>query len=417
MPASRPHPQSPVRRRLVAAVAGASTVLLSLSACGVSGSPNAAPATPGERGSGAPDSSGVGPRPTAIVLTANVRHGATGVAVDKVLSATASHGKVTGVVVSSSAGTVPGTISADGSSWRADDRLEPGVAYTMRVSGAGDDGRRRIMQTSFRTQPLTLSQQAYPSVTPLAGETVGVGMPVIVRFDVAVTDKASFEKHMRVVTAPVQAGSWYWISDHEAHWRPKNFWKAGTTVDVHLDLNSVSAGRGVYGQMSRDIRFHVGARHIYKVDTRTDQMKVYSNGTLLRTIPVTTGKPGFVTRSGTKVIIEKMARHTMNSETIGIGKNNPEYYDMKDVRWAMRMTYSGEFLHAAPWSVADQGVANVSHGCTGMSTANAAWLYAMTRPGDVVVETGTDRPMEFTNGYGDWNKSFKDYQKGSALKG
>ena len=34
-------------------------------------------------------------------------------------------------------------------------------------------------------------------------------------------------------------------------------------------------------------------------------MQVFSNGTLLRTIPITTGKPGFTTRSGTKVIIEK----------------------------------------------------------------------------------------------------------------
>ena len=41
----------------------------------------------------------------------------------------------------------------------------------------------------------------------------------------------------------------------------------------------------------------------------------------------------------------------------------------------MRLTYSGEFLHAAPWSVGSQGYANVSHGCTGMSTANAQWLY------------------------------------------
>ena len=59
----------------------------------------------------------------------------------------------------------------------------------------------------------------------------------------------------------------------------------------------------------------------------------------------------------------------------------------------MRVTYSGEFIHAAPWSVGSQGNANVSHGCTGMSTANADWLYHMTMRGDVVEYTGTDRPM------------------------
>jgi lipoprotein-anchoring transpeptidase ErfK/SrfK len=136
---------------------------------------------------------------------------------------------------------------------------------------------------------------------------------------------------------------------------------------------------------------------------------------LLRTVPVTTGKRGFVTRSGIKVIIEKDRHQRMNSETIGIDPNGPEGYNIGDVEFAMRLTYTGEFLHAAPWSVADQGHANVSHGCTGMSTANADWLYHMSRLGDVVETTGTTRPMTLTNGYGDWNESFAQYKQGSAL--
>ena len=113
--------------------------------------------------------------------------------------------------------------------------------------------------------------------------------------------------------------------------------------------------------------------------------------------------------------IEKFETKRMNSETVGIGKNNPEYYDIDDVKYAMRITYSGEFIHAAPWSVGSQGSANVSHGCTGMSTENARWLYDMTIRGDVVQYTGTDRPMTFTNGYGDWNESYAEYRSGSAL--
>jgi lipoprotein-anchoring transpeptidase ErfK/SrfK len=142
---------------------------------------------------------------------------------------------------------------------------------------------------------------------------------------------------------------------------------------------------------------------------------VFSNGTLLRTIPITTGKPGFTTRSGVKVIIEKFRTKRKNSETVGIAQNNPEYYDIDDVEYAMRVTYSGEFIHAAPWSVGSQGYANVSHGCTGMSTANAGWLYGITKRGDVVEYTGTDRAMESTNGYGDWNIPFPAYAEGSAL--
>ena len=100
---------------------------------------------------------------------------------------------------------------------------------------------------------------------------------------------------------------------------------------------------------------------------------------MLRTIPITTGEqPKFTTRSGIKVIIEKYDAKRMDSETIGIPNDSPDGYNIDNVQWAMRVTYSGEFVHAAPWSVGSQGYANVSHGCTGMSTANADWLYHMT---------------------------------------
>jgi lipoprotein-anchoring transpeptidase ErfK/SrfK len=240
-------------------------------------------------------------------------------------------------------------------------------------------------------------------------------MPVIVHFDVPVTDHATIEKHLHVTSVPAQKGSWHWISDTEVHWRPAKYWKAGTQVTVNTDINSVPAGNGIFGQLDRESHFSVGDAHIYKVNAKTDQLQVFSNGRLLRTIPVTTGMPGFVTRSGVKVIVEKDRHTRMNSETIGIDPNSPNGYNLDNVEFAMRMTFSGEFRHAAPWSVAYQGHSNVSHGCTGMSTTNAGWLYHMSRIGDVVETTGTDRPMTLTNGYGDWNESYATYAKGSAL--
>jgi lipoprotein-anchoring transpeptidase ErfK/SrfK len=237
-----------------------------------------------------------------------------------------------------------------------------------------------------------------------------------VHFDVPVTDHKSFEKNLHVTTTPAQPGSWHWISDTEVHWRPKAYWKAGTDVTVDADLNGLPAGGGIYGQMDKHAAFHIGDAHVYKVNTVTDQMKVYSNGKLIRTIPITTGEqPKYTTRSGVKVIIEKDRYHDMNSETIGIDPNGPDGYNLKGVEYAMRLTYSGEFIHAAPWSVSSQGHANVSHGCTGMSTAYAGWLFNMSQVGDVVEYVGTSRPMEFTNGYGDWTESYKDYKAGSAL--
>ena len=251
---------------------------------------------------------------------------------------------------------------------------------------------------------------------PLAGQTVGVGMPVIIRFDVPVTDKASIEKHLKVTSAPAQPGAFHWISDNEVHWRPKNYWRPGTDVSVNADIGGVSAGNGIYGQKDRTMKFHVGDSMVSKVDMNTHQMKVFRNGKLIRTIPITTGEqPKFTTRSGIKVIVEKFRHKRMNSETIGIDPSSADGYDLDDVEYAMRVTYSGEFVHAAPWSVGSQGSANVSHGCTGMSTSNAEWFYNNSKVGDVVQYTGTDRGTDLTNGFGDWNENFADYRAGSAL--
>ena len=393
-------------RRSLAATASVALLAGALSAC--EGDQTAA-----EPGTDETTAGGAAPA-AAFRLTSNVA-GAGPVAVDRLVELDAEGGELTAVRITSEAGQLPGKLASDGTSWTASGRLEPGLDYTVRAEAQRSDGKKVVRSSRFRTVDLTLDEQTYASVAPLQGETVGVGMPVIVTFDVPVTDRASMEKHMDVSASPSQPGSWHWLNDREVHWRPTTYWKAGSDVTVDLDINSVDAGGGVYGQESRHVEFEVGDAHVYKVDAQTHQMKVFSNGTLLRTIPITTGKPGFTTRSGTKVIIEKFREKRMNSETVGISRDDPEAYDIDDVEYAMRLTYSGEFIHAAPWSVGSQGRENVSHGCTGMSTENAGWLYDMTIRGDVVEYTGTDRPMTLTNGYGDWNESYADWRSGSAL--
>jgi lipoprotein-anchoring transpeptidase ErfK/SrfK len=366
--------------------------------------------------SGDSDSDSDDEQPAGSIST-NVKR-KTDVPVSTVLAVAAKDGRLSTVDVTGSGevGALTGAIAGDGSTWKADDRLEPGTTYTVKATVRGDDGDLVTKRQKFTTQSLTLDEQTYPSVAPLPGETVGVGMPVIVSFDVPVTDRASIEKHLKVTTTPAQPGTWHWISDNEVRYRPKSYWKAGTQVDVDVDINGVDAGNGVYGQEDREVSFGIGDAHVYKVDTRSDQMKVFSNGKLLRTLPITTGQqPKFTTRSGVKVIIEKFDSKRMSSETVGIPVDSADGYDIDNVQWAMRVTYSGEFVHAAPWSVGSQGHANVSHGCTGMSTENADWLYHMTLRGDVVEYVGTDRQMEPTNGYGDWNVPWDEYKQGSAL--
>ncbi len=353
---------------------------------------------------------------SAAEITASIEAGATGVKVNRTLRLNVTDGTLTEVKVAGNSGTIDGTLAGDKLSWQSTSRLQPGETYKVRGVAVDTNGDESVYRSHFSTQALTLAQQTFPSFFPLPGSTVGVGMPAIIRFDIPVTNKASIEKHLHVTTVPAQTGSFYWISDTEVHWRPKHFWKTGTKVTIDADIDSVPAGNGVYGQKSRTSTFTVGRKMVSKVNMDTHQLRVFRDGKLIRTIPITTGQqPKFTTRYGIKVIVEKNRSRHMRSETVGIPLNSADGYDIDNVQFAMRLTYSGEFLHAAPWSVGSQGHANVSHGCTGMSTANAGWLYNESIIGDVVEYTGSDKPMTLTNGIGDWNLSFADYAKGSSL--
>ena len=399
------------RRRPAAVLAG--VVVLSAALAGCQKDSSSTQAGPREQPS-ASGSASSSPSPSSQVqVRSNVAR--TGVRIDRVVRLTAEHGTFDGVTVMGGGAKLAGALSEDKTTWTASAALEPGTKYRVHALTTDDDGRQSPQTSSFRTQALSMDQQTYPSFAPLNGETVGVGMPVIVHFDVPVTDKASIEKHLKVKNTSGQKGAWHWISDTEVHWRPTTYWRPGTDVTVSADVNSVPAGNGVYGQLDRSSTFHVGSSVISKVNVKTHRMKVYVDGQLKRTIPVSAGKPGFITRSGVKVIVEKFKTKHMDAATTGISKDDPEYYDLSDVKYAMRVTYSGEFIHAAPWSVGSQGSANVSHGCVGMSTENAKWLFDISKRGDVVDVTGSDRHMTLTNGYGDWNLGWNSWEKGSAL--
>ncbi|MEO7350324.1 MAG: Ig-like domain-containing protein [Marmoricola sp.] len=347
----------------------------------------------------------------------SIHRAAKAVGLERRLKLTARSGTFDSVQVTGPSGViVKGRFSADKTRWVSLTPLQAASRYRVTSSAVDADGLKKNYESSFRTRSLTLDEQTYPSFVPVGGQTVGVGMPVIIRFDVPVTNQASIERHLEVTSKPAQTGSFHWISNQEVHWRPRHFWRPGTDVTVKADIAGVAAGGGIYGQKDRTMNFHVGDSMISKVDMNTDQMRVFRNGKLVRTIPITTGEqPKFTTRSGTKVIIEKFRHKRMNSETIGIDPDSADGYDLDDVEYAMRVTYSGEFVHAAPWSVASQGNSNVSHGCTGMSPANAEWLYNNSSVGDVVQYVGTSKPMDLTNGFGDWNASFPTYRSGSAL--
>ncbi|GAB3453697.1 Ig-like domain-containing protein [Kineococcus endophyticus] len=400
-----------VRRRTLVGVLLAAAAVPSVAAC------------QSENGTGAAAGTGAGPSasPSATPpsFTVTPADAAVDVRPDAPVTVAVADGKLTDVTVTAPDGTpVPGALDAAGTTWSSQAPLTVATAYTVHAVAAGSSGASATHDSTLTT--LTPGATAFPAVAPLSGREVGVGMPVIVTFDspVAKDRRRVVEQnlHVTVTPAPV-AGSWSWQSDSKVEYRPEQYWPAHSQVHVDIDLGAVEVAPGVWGK-TRDIDFTIGSAMVSTVDIAAHTLTVTRDGQVVKTIPVTLGQSGsggkFVTRSGTKVIMSLEASRQMNSETTGIGQNDPNYYNV-NVKYALRVTNSGEFLHAAPWSASSQGRANVSHGCTGMSTEDAKWMYDNSKVGDVVVYTGSDRGIEPGNGFTVWNETYQQWQQGSAL--
>lgn len=182
-------------------------------------------------------------------------------------------------------------------------------------------------------------------------------------------------------------------------------------------MAGIRVTKGLYGAPAKALKITTGDRIEAITDAAAHSMTVKRNGEVINTIPVTTGRPGFDTRNGVKVVLSKEYSVRMRGETIGISENSSDGYDLM-VYYATRVTWSGEYVHAAPWSTGSQGYANVSHGCTGMSNAQAQWFFNTVREGDLVSVVGSQGATmtPFDNGYGDWNLSWAKWQQGSALQ-
>lgn len=311
---------------------------------------------------------------------------------------------------------VRGELTPDGKSWRSRGDLAAGISYTVTVNLAAADGSPGRGRARFRTAPA--KQLLHAKLGPARG-TYGVGQPLTAELNHPVTSpqaRAVVERGLRVTSRPAVRGSWHWIDDHTLHYRPEGYWPTHATVHVASTLSGVKVQRDLYGGPDGRLSIRTGDRIEALVDAEEHTMTVSRNGKEIRRIPVTTGKPGFETRNGVKVILAKQPNVRMAGTSIGIPQGSPESYDL-DVHWATQVTLSGEYLHAAPWSEASQGVANVSHGCTGMSMEAAEWFFTLVRPGDIVTVVGSDGDdmAPFGNGFGDWNLTWNEWRAGSAL--
>lgn len=342
-------------------------------------------------------------------------------ALDKPLEVTTKDGdgRITDVTAVDEAGHhLAGELTADGSRWRSTGPLAADARYTVRVATENGDGAPGVRTLTFETA--AGPQQLKAEFGPQAG-TYGVGQPLTVKLSAPVTAKegrAAVERALKVRSKPAVTGAWHWVDDKQLHYRPKEYWPSGARVTLTGNLTGVRVGKGLYGTATEPLTLTIGDRVEAIADAAAHTMTFKRNGKVINTMPITMGKPGFSTRNGTKVVLEKQYFVRMRSSTVGIAAGSSESYDLP-VYYATRVTWSGEYVHAAPWSVGSQGWANVSHGCVGMSTGNAAWFYENIRPGDLVTAVnsiGDDMPT-FGNGFGDWNMPWDKWRQGSAVLG
>ncbi len=378
------------------ATAIAVACMLGLTACGGdSGSTVAAPVA----------------APTPMTIDVYPALNAESVEPDSIVTVSGSAGKIDDVAVTDSTGTViDGTYSPDRTAWVANRRLSPNERYQVVVQGtASSTGSSVSQNTRFSTLTVPADKRlATYSMLPADGATVGVAHPIVVQFNRPVLNRRAVTEALQVTTSEPVEGAWYWIDASTVDYRPKTFWPSGTKVTVAENLVGVDAGSGVWGVSRHESSFTVGRSQILKVDVDKRRLKVVRDGKVVKTFDVSTGKRGWETRNGTKVLMEKVTDKKWTNEAI----DAPEEYSLRS-SYAIRMTNSGEFVHDAPWNNRI-GDANTSHGCVGMSVSNMRWVFNNSLVGDPVVVTGSPKKFnELWNRYQDWNVDWAKWLTGN----
>ncbi|MDQ2797571.1 MAG: L,D-transpeptidase [Actinomycetota bacterium] len=289
------------------------------------------------------------------------------------------------------------------------------TTVTKTAGAAGSSGGSTSAASSTSAKPVVpAAQRVHIKTLNSDGVSYGVGMPVIAFFSRKFTTAAALQKAtVATVNGKPTAGAWYFEPSSggngplEGHYRPQAYWPAHSKVHIGIPAKGLAAGKDLIFDNSLTLDFSIGARNITTVDNSTHHMTVTTDGAKWGSFPVSLGAPATRTRSGIKVIMEKGRSICMH----GPG------YNECGVKWTQRLTYDGEYLHAAPWNTSNiaNGV-NSSNGCTNMTTADADRLYHHLEVGDVVTYPNADGDgMTLGEGYGDWNVQWSEWQTGGAV--
>ena len=352
------------------------------------------------------------------------KDGSTDASINNSATVTVSKGTLTEVAMTTADGTkVAGEISADKTSWKPSAQLERSTSYKVTATAEDSDGRAAHENAAFTT--VSPANSFIGSFSPEDGSTVGVGYPVSINFDKAITNKVDVQKGITVTSSSGQEVVCHWFNTNRMDCRPEDYWQEGSTVTLKLALDGVEGTEGVYGVQQKTVTFKIGRNQVTYVDAQTKQMKVTQDGKTVKTIPISAGSPENKTYEGQMVISEKFKETRMNGATVGFTDNDGKgEYDIKDVPHAMRLTTSGTFVHGNYWGAKSIfGSVNTSHGCVGLSDTKgandsstpAAWFYNSSIIGDVVVVKNTgDKTVSPDNGLNGWNMDWAQWKAGSA---
>jgi lipoprotein-anchoring transpeptidase ErfK/SrfK len=347
-------------------------------------------------------------------LTFAVKDGEVGVSPGTPIKTTVVDGKLGKVTLLTPDNVaVPGVMSSDGLSWQNTEPLGYDRKYKV-VAEAYGLGGSTTTELSFTTSvPENLTK---PYLLPGDNDVVGIGQPIAIQFDENIPDRQAAQNAITITTTPQVEGAFYWVNNREVRWRPENFWAPGTTVDVKVDVYGKDLGGGLFGSEDIKTNFSIGDAVVFTADDNTKQVVVTRNGETIMTMDTSMGKSGDETPNGTYIIADKHEKIIMDSSTYGVPSNSPDGYKTP-VDYATRMSYSGIFMHSAPWSVGAQGSTNTSHGCLNLSPSNAVWVFNNAKRGDIaIVKNTSGGTLSGTDGLGDWNIPWSTWKAGNANK-
>ncbi|MFC9246849.1 Ig-like domain-containing protein [Streptomyces sp. NPDC057136] len=410
------------RRRGLTAVSALLGGVLVLSACSDEGG-GAAPSAESSKKSQAQVDEAAAKEASEAQITIAPKNGATNASINKDAKVTVTKGKLTEVTMTTSAGqSVEGTLAADGMSWVPSGQLERSTTYKINATAKDAKGREAHENSSFTT--VSPDNSFIGNFTPEDGSTVGVGMPVSINFNKAITDQKAVQDGITVTSSSGQQVAGHWFNSQRLDLRPEDYWQGGSTVTLKLELDGVEGADGVFGVQEKTVTFKVGRNQVSTVDVQTKTMTVTQDGKTIKTVPISAGSSDNPTYNGAMVISEKFKETRMDGATVGFTDDDGKgEYDIKDVPHAMRLSTSGTFIHGNYWGAKSMfGSANTSHGCVGLAdvkgagdaNAPAAWFYNNSMIGDVViVKNSPDKTIAPDNGLNGWNMSWAEWTAGS----